>query len=162
MEDVKRWANDHESCKGCGTTEIQHRARGLCARCYSRSILRNGWPVWIEKCIRCGVAWDAASYRSSGLCYSCVTSCQKSGTMEEWRTSFILVRAQCREGSMKPMNALALRIARTIGSTQAAEDLGVDRKEFRQWAKGSKAVPKGVRPKLIELGRRCAKWSYEL
>lgn len=75
---------------------------------------------------------------------------------------FILVRAQCREDSMKPLNALALRIGRTIGSTEAAQRLGIDRDAFRSWAQGKRAVPKKVRSALMELGRECARWSYEL
>ena len=75
---------------------------------------------------------------------------------------FILVRAQCREDGMRPLNALALRIGRTIGSTDASERLDVDRDTFRSWAMGKRAVPKGARAALMELGRECARWSYEL
>ena len=160
--ELKQWATKHSECLGCGTVAIPHRARGLCSQCYSKTILRNGWPIWLEQCIRCSVDWDQAAYRSSGLCYSCVTQCKKADELEEWRTMFILVRAQCREDGMKPLNALALRIGRTIGSTEAAERMGVDREAFRSWAMGKRAVPKSQRAALMELGRDCAKWSYEL
>ena len=96
------------------------------------------------------------------MCYSCVTQCRKSEELEEWRTTFILVRAQCREDGMKPMNALALKIGRTVGATHAAERLKIDREEFRKWALGKKRVPKGMRKALMELGRECSRWSYEL
>ena len=163
MEELKKkWATNYLECVSCGTTTTPHRARGLCSHCYSKTILRNGWPIWLEQCIRCGVDWDSAAYRSSGLCYSCVTKCTKADELEEWRTMFILVRAQCREDSMKPLNALALRIGRTIGSTDAADRLGVERETFRAWAQGKRAVPKGERAALMQLGRECARWSYEL
>ena len=162
MEEPKRWAKSHDECLSCGTVEIQHRARGLCAHCYSKTILRNGWPIWLEACIRCSVDWDAAAYRSSGLCYSCVTKCRKADELEEWRTMFILVRAQCREDGMRPLNALALKVGRTIGATEASERLEVDVTVFRSWALGRVAVPKKMRAKLMELGRACARFSYEL
>lgn len=31
-----RWAREHDRCVDCGTTEREHRTKGLCTRCYSR------------------------------------------------------------------------------------------------------------------------------
>lgn len=31
------WSRDHDACTGCGLTEAEHKARGLCYRCYARS-----------------------------------------------------------------------------------------------------------------------------
>src|SRR5437867_3155268 len=31
------WAKDYYCCRSCGTTERKHRAKGLCASCYSVS-----------------------------------------------------------------------------------------------------------------------------
>ncbi len=37
----KRWAARHDRCSSCRTTERRHRAKGLCARCYSRATERR-------------------------------------------------------------------------------------------------------------------------
>lgn len=37
----KRWAARHDRCSSCNTTERRHRAKGLCARCYSRATERR-------------------------------------------------------------------------------------------------------------------------
>ncbi len=47
----RRWAAQHERCSSCGTKERSHRAKGLCARCYSRAT---------EKRLRAGRAPGAA------------------------------------------------------------------------------------------------------
>ena len=31
----KRWSLQNDKCKGCGTTIVKHRARGLCVDCYN-------------------------------------------------------------------------------------------------------------------------------
>jgi hypothetical protein len=31
------WARDHDRCRACGTTDLSHRAKGLCGRCYSEA-----------------------------------------------------------------------------------------------------------------------------
>ena len=31
-----QWARDHDCCRGCGTTDTRHAARGLCLTCYMR------------------------------------------------------------------------------------------------------------------------------
>jgi hypothetical protein len=36
MPVTKKWSLKHKSCRKCGTKEIKHKARGLCANCYNR------------------------------------------------------------------------------------------------------------------------------
>ena len=35
---ANQWANDHERCRHCGTTDRRHRAKGLCGRCYNETL----------------------------------------------------------------------------------------------------------------------------
>ena len=35
------WANKYEKCIGCGTTTIEHWAKGYCNKCYPKFLVRK-------------------------------------------------------------------------------------------------------------------------
>ncbi|WP_027000412.1 hypothetical protein [Eisenibacter elegans] len=41
----KYWSKKHQSCISCGTTEIKHRARGLCQLCYLKAYRQGSLPL---------------------------------------------------------------------------------------------------------------------
>jgi hypothetical protein len=40
------WSRRHESCRNCGTQELNHKARGYCRRCYPLVLRREKVEAW--------------------------------------------------------------------------------------------------------------------
>jgi len=62
-----RWARDWDRCRGCGTTERPHFAKGLCRPCYTRA-----WDRGDYCCVDCGEEITRWGIR----CNSCATKMQ--------------------------------------------------------------------------------------
>ena len=83
MENVKKWALEHDECICCKTTERKHRAKGLCGICYdtkkrrARGVLPLGavsrilqrWSRKHDNCIVCGTV--EVRHQGKGMCYHC-------------------------------------------------------------------------------------------
>jgi len=70
-----RWAVDYDACVECGTVDLPHAGRGLCKKCYKRSLYiakkekEGRWSRLYTECISCGTT--DFPHRAKGLCRSC-------------------------------------------------------------------------------------------
>jgi hypothetical protein len=66
----KTWAKQHNQCILCGSTNIPHKAKGLCCRCYQNT---HNYPKY--SCSICEKLAQAHKYiDNKPICKSCYTS----------------------------------------------------------------------------------------
>lgn len=65
------WCKTHnlDECKGCGTSEREHNAKGFCKRCYGKQYSPTAWSRDYEKCISCNSA--ERPHVAHGYCDKC-------------------------------------------------------------------------------------------
>ena len=69
----ERWSRYYDACSLCGTTKIEHNARGLCRRCSRRQQANHlpygSWSLSYVACTNCGSI--ESPHKGHGLCNSC-------------------------------------------------------------------------------------------
>lgn len=60
------WATKFDKCVVCGTTEIPHKAKGLCEVCYGRKVNKTLGTKQSFVCATCGKVFVPAWYASTG------------------------------------------------------------------------------------------------
>ena len=79
----ERWSLEYLACRGCGSTERPHQARGFCKRChdrlyydathakrrYARKADHPEWSYLYDACVACGTT--ERPHRSRGMCGAC-------------------------------------------------------------------------------------------
>lgn len=142
------------TCPDC-ERERPRYALGVCNGCYKK---RRGYdkpPSWLSRCQRCARAWSSANHKAFGLCSSCYLYTQtRPGEANYYAARFENNRPDKRKRLLSPENLTALRLARLVGSSQAAQALGVSLEDFRAWCANRERVPKRHRDPLAAEFRR--------
>lgn len=65
------WCKTHnlDSCKGCGTSERKHNAKGFCKRCYGKQYIPIVWSRNYKECINCNST--ERPHTAHGYCDRC-------------------------------------------------------------------------------------------
>lgn len=72
-----KWSMKYDKCIECGTTEIPHSGKGLCERCYKRSLYelsktKDRWSLKYKCCIDCGRT--DRPHKANGRCGVCYSN----------------------------------------------------------------------------------------
>ena len=80
------------------------------------------WPVRVKKCRLCEVEAGLSPYGARGLCSPCYGFAHSRDILDRWP----------KIEDHKKAGDLVIQIARLIGCTEAAAQLGVETEEFKQ------------------------------